>query len=88
MRVASHVDSLYFQSYEDLLIHEEMVADEVRVDAYKQALGLLSHDKIVVDVGTGTGLLAAFAADYGATYVYAIEASKIALRAQERFSEK
>jgi predicted RNA methylase len=55
-----------------------MIKDEVRVDAYKTALRALCHDKVVVDVGTGTGLLATMALDFGATYVYAIEASNIA----------
>ncbi len=59
-----------------------MIKDEVRVGSYMRALGALSQDKIVIDVGTGTGLLATLALDFGASYVYAIEASSIAKEAQ------
>jgi predicted RNA methylase len=65
-----------------------MIKDEVRVDAYRKALSALAKDKVVVDVGTGTGLLATLALDCGASYVYAIEASNIAIEAQEKFSQR
>jgi hypothetical protein len=34
----SEIDSLYFKSYEGIEIHQEMINDEARVDAYRQAL--------------------------------------------------
>ena len=58
-----------------------MIADEVRVSTYRAALSALSKDKVIVDVGTGTGLLATLALDCGASYVYRIEASNIASKA-------
>ena len=51
------------------------------MSSFKHAINALSRDKVVVDVGTGTGILAALAIDSGASYVYAIEASKIASKA-------
>ena len=47
-------------------IHEEMLNDEARVDAYRQALSSLSEEKVVIDVGAGTGILSMTAMDYGA----------------------
>ena len=57
---------LYFKSYEGKEIHEEMLNDEARVDAYRQALSSLSEEKVVIDVGAGTGILSMMAMDYGA----------------------
>ncbi len=69
----SLVDSNYFGSYGDPGIHEEMLSDEVRVENYRAALNALSFEKVVVDVGAGTGLLSLMAMDAGAKCVYAIE---------------
>jgi len=41
----------------------------------------LFKDKIVVDVGCGTGILSMFAAQAGAKIVYALEMSEIAFDA-------
>lgn len=53
--------------------HFEMLADTARNDAYQQALEALAKDKIVLDIGTGSGLLAMMAARAGARHVYACE---------------
>jgi predicted RNA methylase len=43
-----------------------MINDEARVDAYRQALSLSSNEKVIIDVGAGTGILSMMAVDYGA----------------------
>ncbi len=59
-------------------IHDEMLSDEPRVDAYRVAIKSLAHKKVVIDVGAGTGILSTMAMDYGARCVHAIEFSAIA----------
>jgi len=63
-----------------------MLQDTVRTAAYRAAI--LNNredfrDKIVVDVGTGSGILAYFAVLAGARHVYALEASGVAKRARK-----
>jgi protein arginine N-methyltransferase 6 len=76
----------YFQSYSHVGIHQEMIKDRVRTEAYRDAI--LQHrqhiaGKVVVDVGCGTGILSIFCAQVGAKRVYAVDASEIALQANE-----
>lgn len=55
-----------------------MLADYVRTGTYQKAFydnAVDFHDKVVLDVGTGTGILAYFAIQAGARVVYAIDAS-------------
>ena len=54
-----------------------MCNDKRRVNEYKIAIQNTCKDKVVVDVGTGTGILALAAADAGAKKVIAIENSGI-----------
>ncbi|XP_074591777.1 putative protein arginine N-methyltransferase 6 isoform X2 [Curcuma longa] len=79
------VDRTYFQSYSHIGIHEQMIKDRVRTDAYRDAImrhqNLIS-DKVVMDVGCGTGILSIFCAQAGARRVYAVEASEIAIQAE------
>ena len=57
-------------------VHIRMLEDVPRTLAYREALQrCIRPDDIVVDVGTGTGVLAALAAQAGAAQVYAIERS-------------
>jgi protein arginine N-methyltransferase 1 len=62
--------------FSDLYEHEKMLADSVRVERYAAAIRRhVSPGDVVVDLGTGTGLLAILAAREGAT-VYAIDHSE------------
>lgn len=76
----SEQDSEYFQCYSDITIHEEMLLDTVRTNAYKLAIfrnGDVLSGKTVLDVGAGTAILSIFCAQAGATKVYAVEASGV-----------
>ncbi|XP_077480966.1 protein arginine N-methyltransferase 6 [Stigmatopora argus] len=77
-------DSLYFDSYSDVTIHEEMIADHVRTNTYRWAILKNSESirgKVVLDVGAGTGVLSMFCVQAGARKVYAVEACSIAEQA-------
>src|SRR5260221_8415885 len=64
--------------FEFLSVHREMIYDEVRTSAYCQAIDeAVSPGDIVLDLGTGTGLLAMMAVRAGAEKVYAIEKTSI-----------
>jgi len=53
-----------------------MIADRVRMDAYERALRhSIKPGMVVLDIGTGTGILAMLACQFGARRVYAIEPS-------------
>jgi len=59
-----------------LEVHEEMIADAVRVNSYHDAIRRhVRTGDTVVDLGTGTGILAMFAAQQGADRVYALDHS-------------
>jgi protein arginine N-methyltransferase 1 len=76
----------YFDSYAHHAIHEEMLKDEVRTRTYEMAIKHNEHlfrDKIVLDVGCGTGILSMFASQVGAKHVYAVDCSSIAIQARE-----
>jgi 2-polyprenyl-3-methyl-5-hydroxy-6-metoxy-1,4-benzoquinol methylase len=65
----------YFDSYAHFGIHEEMLKDEVRTLTYRNAIYHNRHlfkDKVVMDVGSGTGILSMFAAKAGARKVIAV----------------
>ena len=68
-----------FTSYYATLLHQgNMLQDHVRTSTYQKAMIDNSIDfkgKAVLDVGTGTGILAFFAVQAGARIVYAVEAS-------------
>lgn len=58
-----------------------MLTDRARQEAYAKAIAnnaVLFKDKVVLDVGAGSGILSAFCARAGAKRVYAVEPSKLA----------
>merc|ERR1739848_824118 len=75
----------YFNSYSHFGIHEEMLKDRVRTLGYRRAIGanVRLRDKVVLDVGCGTGILSMFAAQSGAKHVYGIDCSDIIEQAKE-----
>uniref|UniRef100_A0A7G3AWS7 type I protein arginine methyltransferase n=1 Tax=Lutzomyia longipalpis TaxID=7200 RepID=A0A7G3AWS7_LUTLO len=80
----------YFESYENLEVHELMLLDSARTGAYRDAILQnceLIKDKIVMDIGCGTGILSLFCAQAGAKKVFAIEASNVAKVAEEIATE-
>jgi type I protein arginine methyltransferase len=51
-----------------------MIKDTIRMDAYAQALRqTIKAESVVLDIGTGTGIHALLACQFGAKHVYAIE---------------
>lgn len=55
-----------------------MIADKVRMTAFVSALRqAITPGAVVVDIGTGTGIFALFACQFGARRVYAIEADDV-----------
>jgi histone-arginine methyltransferase CARM1 len=75
----------YFQFYGYLSQQQNMMQDFVRTSTYQKAI--LSNltdfrDKIVLDVGAGSGILSFFAQQAGAKRVYAVEGSSIAKYAE------
>ena len=76
----------YFNSYSSFNIHEEMLKDTVRTGTFKDAImdnSDIFKDKIVLDIGCGTGILSIFAAKAGAKQVFGIEFADIADYAKE-----
>ncbi|XP_017760797.1 PREDICTED: histone-arginine methyltransferase CARMER isoform X4 [Eufriesea mexicana] len=75
----------YFQFYGYLSQQQNMMQDYIRTSTYQRAiLGNLSDfkDKVVLDVGAGSGILSFFAVQAGAKMVYAVEASNMANHAE------
>lgn len=76
----------YFCTYAFLYHQKEMLSDRVRMDAYFNAVFQNKHHflgKTVLDVGTGSGILAIWAGQAGARKVYAVEATKMSEHARE-----
>jgi SAM-dependent methyltransferase len=65
-------------SYRDVVTHKLMLQDVVRTTAYDEAIRAVVKPGLrVIDFGTGTGVLAIFAARAGAAHVDAIERTAI-----------
>ncbi|KAG2718696.1 hypothetical protein I3843_03G223000 [Carya illinoinensis] len=75
----------YFCTYAFLYHQKEMLSDRVRMDAYFNSIFQNKHHfqgKTVLDVGTGSGILAIWSAQAGARKVYAVEATKMSEHAR------
>jgi len=76
----------YFCSYAQLYHQKQMLADHNRMAAYHSAIvgnANVFKDKVVMDVGTGSGILAVWAAQAGARKVYAVEYTDMAKHAEK-----
>ncbi|XP_057262058.1 histone-arginine methyltransferase CARM1-like isoform X1 [Pezoporus wallicus] len=75
----------YFQFYGYLSQQQNMMQDFVRTATYHRAIlqnDVDFVDKVVLDVGCGSGILSFFAVQAGARKVYAVEASTVAKHAE------
>ena len=77
-------DSVVRQTFDSPGPHIAMLEDRVRTSAFLAALDeVIGGEDVVVDIGTGTGVLAVGAARAGARHVYAVEATPLAEHARE-----
>ncbi|GLE01726.1 hypothetical protein PINS_up010560 [Pythium insidiosum] len=76
----------YFCTYAYIYHQKQMLQDDLRMQSYRDAIFENPNhfkDKVVLDVGTGSGILAIWAAQAGARKVYAVEATDIAVQARK-----
>jgi SAM-dependent methyltransferase len=67
-------DAPAYLDYERVSHHRSMISDRTRTFSFREAINeVVRRDSVVVDLGSGTGILALFAAKAGAARVYAIE---------------
>jgi protein arginine N-methyltransferase 6 len=74
----SEADAVYFATYDSAFVHEEMLRDPVRCQAFADGVDInraAINGGVVIDVGAGSGILSCMCARAGARKVYAIEAS-------------
>jgi type I protein arginine methyltransferase len=81
-RMKYETEEVWFPLSEDILawdddFHDLMLNDALRMRAYEKGIKeAVKKDSIVVDVGTGTGILSLWALEAGAKKVYGIEVNK------------
>lgn len=90
--IANVVDAgnYYFNSYAHNEIHEQMLKDTARTEAYRDFCYEnkdIFKDKVVLDVGCGTGILSMFAARAGAKRVISVDNSDIIEKAKLNIQE-
>lgn len=74
----------YFDSYSEVSLQRFMVSDRSRTEAFAKAIQeVVQEGDSVLDLGTGTGLLAMLSAKAGAERVYAVDQAGIAQAAKK-----
>ena len=81
--IRADIDRRFFDNYAKTTIHDQMLADKVRMTAYEAAIAKTVRGKVVIDVGAGTGALSLMAARAGARRVEAVEKSGIVSKARD-----
>ncbi|PIK40997.1 putative protein arginine N-methyltransferase 3 [Apostichopus japonicus] len=79
-------DNAYFDSYAHHSIHLDMLKDSIRTASYRDFIlqnQNIFKNKVVLDVGCGTGILSMFAAKAGAKQVIAVDQSEIIYQAMD-----
>ncbi|EPZ31466.1 S-adenosyl-L-methionine-dependent methyltransferase [Rozella allomycis CSF55] len=79
-------DPAYFSYYGMITHQQNMLQDYIRTGSYHTAITTNPSDfkdKVVLDVGAGSGILSFFCAQAGAKKVYAVEASPMAKLAEK-----
>src|SRR5882757_7788159 len=57
-----------------LEIHRGLLQDEIRTNAFREAIRrVVTPGSVVLDIGTGSGILAFFACEAGARRVFAVD---------------
>lgn len=71
------------QQFSGLLEHDIMLADQVRIGSYRRAIErYVKEGDVVVDLGTGSGILSFFASAQRPRKIYAIDHSNVIAKAQ------
>lgn len=74
--------------FDFLCVHRGLLEDKYRLNAYQSAIKkIVKKGDIVIDIGTGTGILAFIAVKAGAKHVYAMEKSNI-IKLAEKIAER
>src|SRR5262249_44343274 len=78
-----------FAGFPELMgFHRQLLSDSVRTTSFVRAIGaVVRPNDVVVDVGTGSGILALAACRAGASRVYAVEHASI-VRVAERVARR
>lgn len=75
---------VFFHNFAGIEIHRRMLGDQARVDAYARAIqAAVEPGMVVLDAGTGSGLLACLAARAGARRVFAVDNSEVLTLAKQ-----
>lgn len=78
---------MFIPDYDSLFIHKSMLRDQARTAAYIAAIAeVVKPGAVVVDLGTGTGILSLAAARAGAGKVFAFERARIVELARRNFT--